>query len=330
MIPSDSKVYVLQGSEQVGPYSLYEIQEQRNDGRLGAHDWVWYEGLEDWISVSDLLKQAGLEETSDTSISTGYASTANENEDDKESEWVPPKRTGFGKYFASAWTYPFTGDGWILLVTGTLLFTVVKVFSQLSCLLALLGAVLMGGLWFSMLRQVVHSTAMGNDSPPDWPDFTEWMEDIVSPYVQWLCLTALCLGPGFTLIAMGFDEPEAFMSLDWSDTEAHYLVVGAALLLLGAFIFPMGVLAVALYDSLQALNPLFLIASIVRTLQNYLFLIAATVLLWIVGAVTGWLSSMVPFASIALQSFFSLYFVFAWARLLGGFYRVENRTLEWT
>ena len=98
------------------------------------------------------------------------------------------------KFFASlprAFLYPFQGNGVILLVAGT-------VFFYLLGHLPFIGLILTGYL-FAYAKSIITSTAEGRKDPPDWPDFGDWKEDILVPYLQLVALVILSFGPAFII-----------------------------------------------------------------------------------------------------------------------------------
>ena len=66
-------------------------------------------------------------------------------------------------------------------------------------ILAVFGA----GYVFSYAKSIITSSANGEETPPDWPDVTEWQEDIVQPFGQMVALLVLDFWAGghFALVA---------------------------------------------------------------------------------------------------------------------------------
>ncbi|MCX6924057.1 MAG: FHA domain-containing protein [Verrucomicrobia bacterium] len=105
-------------------------------------------------------------------------------------EEAPPSFLGL---LPRALIYPFQGSGVILLLAGTAFFYVLGY-------LPFIGLILTGYL-FNYAKSIVTSTAEGEDDPPDWPDFTDWKEDIIGPYFQLFALVVLSFGPSFLVAA---------------------------------------------------------------------------------------------------------------------------------
>jgi len=208
--------------------------------------------------------------------------------------------------------YPFHGSGVILLVAGTAFFYILDH-------LPFIGLILTGYL-FAYAKSIITSTAGGWKDPPDWPDFSDWKEDILSPYLQFLALVALCFGPAF-IIAL------------WRPgTETEARIGYFAALGLGALFAPMGMLALAMFDTVAVLNPIALTWSILRVPVHYLVAATAfeTVLLlyWFAGDALQTLVP-VPFLPGLIASFLNLYVISVGMRILGLLYVSNQDKFGW-
>src|SRR5439155_11748671 len=103
------------------------------------------------------------------------------------------------------------------------------------------------GYLFAYLNKIIAATTHGDSRMPDWPELSEWQGDIVAPMFQFLVLTLLCFAPAGALQI-------------WSQGDYPWLVWPVTLL--GCLYFPMGFLGIAMFDSLVALNPKFIVGSI--------------------------------------------------------------------
>ena len=96
----------------------------------------------------------------------------------------------------------------------------------------------------------------------------------------------------------------------------------------GLFFFPMGLLAVIMYDSIEGLNPLLIIKSIAATLFQYFvlfFLFAVVVGLYVLIFTISWLPSFLRiFSDVAF-----IYLLLILAHLLGRFYWRNSEKLQW-
>lgn len=163
---------------------------------------------------------------------------------------VPETRPTFWKLLPAAFSYPFRGNGLFVMIAGVLVYLVVGWLPLMGLLVA--------GYMFNYCKQIVATSAAGQPEAPDWPDFTEWGETIIIPYFHLFALVAVSFGPAILLAAF----------LPWEDWRRYVLVGGAAAF--GAFLAPMGMLALAMFDTVTVLNPVTLLWSIARIFKEYI------------------------------------------------------------
>jgi hypothetical protein len=219
---------------------------------------------------------------------------------------------GFLASLPGALLYPFQGSGVIMLIAGT-------AFFYLLGHLPLIGLILTGYL-FNYAKSIILSTANGREDPPDWPDFSDWKEDILLPYIQLIALVVLAFGPA---VVIGVWRPGTAIEA----RIAFFIALG-----FGALLAPMGMLALAMFDTLAALNPIALTWSILRVPWHYLAAAAAfelvLLLYWFAG---GALQSLipVPFLPGLISSFLNLYVISVGMRILGLLYVNDQDELGW-
>ena len=173
------------------------------------------------------------------------------------------------------------------------------------------------GYLFSFLKKVIYASAEGDEQMPDWPELSEWQADIISPMFQFVVISVLSFGPALAVQI-------------WSDGDYPWLVWLVAVL--GCFYFPMAFLGVAMFDSLAALNPLFILGSILKVPREYL--VAALVFAGIVGL--RWLSETalgmllrIPLAPALFADLLGLGLLIIEARILGLLYLSQKAALGW-
>jgi hypothetical protein len=219
---------------------------------------------------------------------------------------------GFFAALPGALLYPFQGNGVILLVAGTAFFFIMGHFP-------LVGAILTGYL-FAYAKSIIVSTANGRKDPPDWPDFGDWKDDIVVPYLQLAALALLFFGPALVIRVWGPGTP----------TEAR--VAFFAALGFGALFAPMGMLALAMFDTVAVLNPIALTWSILRVPLHYLVAAAAfeaAFLLYWFAARALQEAVPVPYVPDLISSFLNLYFISVGMRILGLLYASNQEQFGW-
>lgn len=240
-----------------------------------------------------------------------------------------PKPVNFFQSVPQSFKYPFVGDGLILLFGGTIFFGILDAANYISLHASMYGMramtiraviitfVLGTGYLFSYLKKVIYSTAGGDKQLPDWPELSEWHADIVSPMFQLVIVSLFSFGPALAFAV-------------WSEGEYPWMVWTLALM--GCFYFPMGLLGVAMFDTLAALNPLFVIGSILKVPREYC--VAVLVFAAIIGV--RWLCETliklvlpIPLVPALIADLIGLYLLIVETRILGLLYLTRKASLGW-
>jgi hypothetical protein len=261
--------------------------------------------MAEWVTLDSLFPGVGPAHQAPTPVA-----------DEVQSQESGSREPGFGTLVSDALSYPFRGDGVIILITGTLVFTVLNFVGQFSFLLSVAS----WGYLLLMLQQIVQGSANGEQRPPTWPEFEGFGELLVKSS-QWVVAILLCFGPGFFLL-IGLKE----------DGSPFRVAAGLLALLAGALYLPMSLLGIAMYDSVAALNPMLVVRSIARIPGQYLLTLAVLVLLGGLKALTGKLGDLPGALGIighVVDGFDGLWSAFFSARLLGGLYHLNHRRLGW-
>ena len=242
-----------------------------------------------------------------------------------------PRAPSFASRLGSAFLYPLKGDGVMLVATGTIFYGLINAARFLArsaggvfgvVALVFLGVLGVFGTVYLIcyLRRILTSSAMGEEAMPDWPEVSEWSGDIVMPFLQFVGTVVACFLPAIAVaLFVAPDHP-------WK---------GSALVAAGLFgcgYFPMAFLAVSMFDSVGAVNPLLVVPSIVRIPLHYL----VTVLL--LGGVLaarwagGYLLPMVlpvPMVPTIVAGLIGLYLLTVEMRILGLLYVINKEELGW-
>lgn len=251
----------------------------------------------------------------------------------------PPQPELPPTFFASlptAFQYPITEGAWLLLTLGTLFFGFVEVsiyILKYLLQLALETGVMMlvyrvgigltlltvfaSGYLFAYIQRIIMSTAVGDHRLPDWPELAAFLSDVAAPAFQFAVVWAVCLAPAvlFMLFAPDALTPAA-----------------VPLALFGLLYLPMGLLAVALLDTVFALNPLLIVPSILKVPKPYLAVCGVLLLILVfqflfrvgLGKLIG-----IPIVPGVITGFFSFYFVCVMVRILGLLYFYHREELNW-
>jgi len=167
------------------------------------------------------------------------------------------------------------------------------------------------------LAECVRDRSGGGRHPPGY-----WMHPGDSS--RWDCVTQALEMVG--CVAMCFWPVSVYYIVRGQVDCAYWLLLAG-----GAFLFPMILLAVVLFDSLNALNPILIGGSILRTLIPYcgmVLLVCGVAVVFVrMGLKTYgfWRPPMVPFLLRLVQ----LYLIFVAIALLGGFYQRHETRLDW-
>jgi pSer/pThr/pTyr-binding forkhead associated (FHA) protein len=185
---------------------------------------------------------------------------------------APKDERTFFQLLPGAFTYPFQGDGWVLMVTGTLFYVFAHFLLNapksiflgvLELVCVVIVIVFAYGYLFSYQLRIISDSAQGSDIMPDWPDFTGF-GDVIRPFMQSIFIALACFAPSLAAVIF-------FHEQDWGRA------VAITLFFLGAAYMPMALLAVALFDTIEALNPVFIVPSMLVVFREYL--VACAVLL---------------------------------------------------
>jgi hypothetical protein len=236
----------------------------------------------------------------------------------------------------SAFTYPLHEDGWILIIAGGLFFTVLGLaryvmgFGFLVMAASLVVSVFAAGYLFSYLQRIITTSAGGEKQLPDWPDFSGF-DDVIGPCFQFGAAIFGCFLPAIAVLVLAGTDSEWAGQLIWPA------------LLFGCFYLPMAFLAVAMFDTVSALNPILIIPSITRVFKEYL--VACGLLIFILALrfginlfisvlfqpLTHDIAMMIVGALVRglISGFLGLYFLIVEMRILGLLYYTKKDELGW-
>jgi FHA domain-containing protein len=229
-----------------------------------------------------------------------------------------------------AFMYPLKGDGLILLIAGGIFLMIIDAakfivkYGFIYGLVAFIFLTVFGtGYLTAYLRRILTDSAIGENKMPDWPDITDFGGDIASPFFQLLGTVIFCFSPAIavTIYAMSASEGGPWLGS-----------ITTASILFGCIYFPMAFMAVAMFDSVAAVNPLLIIPSILKIPKEY----ALTIILFVAILVVRWLGETilpeilpVPVLPSIFASLFSLYLLAVEMRILGLLYWTNKGELGW-
>jgi hypothetical protein len=169
------------------------------------------------------------------------------------------------------------------------------------------------GYMCTFLVKVANATGEGKDEIPTWPSITD---GVVSTYFYLLGTILLSMLPiGLYLAAVFFlHAPLKFFILP----------VYATL-----FFMPMALLRVAMFNTIQALNPFKVVASIFRVPTPYAAVWLFLFFLLGVRVMASLVLGMIPFAGGLLTNIFAFYVLIVQMRMLGLLYYAYEERLDW-
>lgn len=186
-----------------------------------------------------------------------------------------PQEQSFFARLPGAFAFPFRGSGILVLIVGTVLFSVLNFAGGMGGLrlVAMMGMrggipvswwglmiqVTVLGYLFAYMQSIIHATAIGDKEMPTLPGMANFYEDVLLPFLELLGVCAFCFGP-VILLAIVLVQTD-------SQTALAPVLLGA--FILGILYFPMAFLAVAMLDTVMAANPLQVIPSIFKAPLEY-------------------------------------------------------------
>ena len=235
-----------------------------------------------------------------------------------------------GSFYArlpSAFVYPVVERGKYIILCGAVLMCLLALAKWVSRLLPphffyvgipiRILAGLIGLLFPAYILDVISYSAAGKDDPPDWPDFTNWLELLRPAFLIAGAVAISFLPAGLCRIALFYA---------WIENLALFWV----LLILGVLYFPMALLAAVLCDGSRGFSPVLVVSSVVKTAPGYL--VACVVLAAVLGVwffVRPLLHAVPSGLGVLFSGMISLYLFMVEARILGLLYQTYEERLGW-
>jgi hypothetical protein len=239
---------------------------------------------------------------------------------------------GFFGRLPGAFIYPFRGSGVLILIVATIIFAALRWLS--GGFFGILIQMVIGGYLFSFMQNILHATAVGDEEMPELPSMANFWEDIILPFFRLLGVSLVSFGPavGLLVYAIANEQPAAGVAM-------------IPAIVLGCLYFPMAFLAVAMLDSIAAVNPLLVVPSILKAPLEYLVTVVllgvvfgmramgeTAVALVFAGSMMS--DSMTEFILMivvrSLWAFVALYLLTAAIRVLGLLYVSKREKFGWT
>lgn len=234
-----------------------------------------------------------------------------------------------------ALAYPFRGMGVYLIVGGGLVFGFLRFIGSLPMpppfgVFGFFLAMVVAAYMAAYQLHVIGASAGGEDSPPDWPDFSNFLDDILRPLFRIIATAIFSMLPvvlyvSWTIIRAGDDVPEPRSPLDVPRDPVLFVLLCA-----GVVYMPMGLMAVSLFESAGALNPMIVVPAIVKVAPAYA---AALGMLLVTSALSTAIEVLlvepIPLLGYLVGGVTSLYFLLVDMHVLGLIYHSYEERLGW-
>ena len=212
--------------------------------------------------------------------------------------------------------YPLRNGGWIMIVIGAVFAVILDLF-QFAPGVGWAVSVFGMGYFGSFYLRIVGTTMTDGDALPDWPDFADFSDDILHPFLRLTGLLLLSFGPVVACVVAVEESAQ------------HYWPVMAGMLLWGCIYFPMAVVASSAFGSLFAALPHIVLPAIFRSLPVYAGAVVALVLVFLLSSEAQEFAARLPYAGWLIAAAVWLYGLMFQARLIGLVYRSKQESLGW-
>ena len=204
-----------------------------------------------------------------------------------------------------------------MLVFGTVFFLILKAASM-TPVYGLTAALVGGGYLWAYMMKIIRSSAKGDEELPDWPDLGDFWNDIVVPFFGVLIVVVCAFVPAGVYFLVG--------SRGGGLSAPVLLALGAC----GFLYIPMALITLTIFGLGGALNPIFVVVSILKVFWQYFVacvVLAVLVGLRVVGA--AYFARYGLFMWAAVDGLVSFYFLVVEMRILGLIYYANEDRLGW-
>jgi hypothetical protein len=108
--------------------------------------------------------------------------------------------------FLDALSYPVRGSGWIMILMGAI-FSVVLDLLQFAPLIGIAVTLFSYGYFGAFYLDIISTTMTDRDEVPDWPSFSSFIDDILSPFIRLVGLVLISFLPVLALLFADQKDP---------------------------------------------------------------------------------------------------------------------------
>jgi hypothetical protein len=217
--------------------------------------------------------------------------------------------------FLDALTYPIRKNGWIMILLGAI-FSVILQVMQFAPFIGIIVALFSAGYFGAFYLDIISTTMIDRDEVPDWPSYSNFIDDIISPVFRLLVLVLISFLPAIVIL--------------FADRTASWFwpaFVGGVVY--GCFYFPMAILATQAFGGLGGAMPQIVFPAMFRAMPGYILAVAALILGFRVCFAAQYFTAEVPYFGWFLTAAVALYSLMFQGRLIGLIYRTKSHELGW-
>lgn len=208
------------------------------------------------------------------------------------------------KMLLQAFLYPLSKDGWAILIPGGIMALLLSI-SSLAPVIGFVAAIFSAGYFASYYSEIIASSINGDESPPDWPVVSNFVEDILWPALAMAAVAVISFFPTF------------LYSL-YAGKMASSGFIGTLLYFAGCAYFPMAMIAFVMNSSVSAAWPQRVIPAILRCLPEYFVPVVVLIGIKIASVLFEGILSILPvFLSSAIMTLIGFYLLMVQARITG-------------
>ncbi len=343
----------IKNGTRAGPVEEHEIERLINTSVVTRKTPVWREGMNNWMPAGKTefkpvftgkSSKTALPSTTKPPLSTLRPSSASSGSDG-----------GLGDYLLSipsAFAYPLSSGGVIVLVIGTIFFMISRIHGLLASFV--------NAYFVAYFLKILSSSANSEDEIPTWPTPTNLWDDIIRPLILFSGVWIITFLGSLILLGCAIycgmpsesltqpppgasSEPilqEIFRQLQQGLTRGpglYFFTSACVFFVVGILLIPMGMVSVAVHDSFAGLNLFKILIGALKILPGYF----VTLCLWaficviLVGGTIAILFFMPkkPYYNLLLGTFMmSFLWLYTWIvtmRILGLLYRNYEDRLGW-
>lgn len=167
------------------------------------------------------------------------------------------------------------------------------------------------------LFRIISDSAARETGPPNWPEFTNWWDDLLRPLLLVGGTLAFCFWPAIVFAIVSY--------LKWG----KIIFVAWLLLLPGLVYLPMALLAVTMHEFIYALRPKIVIPSIRKTQPYYFVACVMLAAVLAAGALAMYLVTAIPYVGLLVGIAIMLYLLMTGMHIVGLIFVAYESRLDW-